>query len=114
MYAIRSYYEKQEGRRENDKTVENSLPSYFYDPVQPYNGVSDSLVDWSVITSYSIHYTKLYDAAIPDFGGFLVKADSENRPGPFTYGRNHAEGAAEVARELRPRSPALVRPARPP
>lgn len=30
---------------------------------------------------------------IPDFGGVVVKADSEFRPGPFTYGRNHADGA---------------------
>lgn len=39
---------------------------------------------------------------IPDFGGFLVKADSENRPGPFTYGRNHAEGANLLAEALKP------------
>lgn len=39
---------------------------------------------------------------IPDFGGFLVKADSEFRPGPFTYGRNHADGANMLARSLRP------------
>ncbi len=39
---------------------------------------------------------------IPDFGGFLVKADSEHRPGPFTYGRNHAEGANMLGEALRP------------
>jgi alpha-glucuronidase len=39
---------------------------------------------------------------IPDFGGFLVKADSEFRPGPFTYGRNHAEGANMLAAALEP------------
>lgn len=39
---------------------------------------------------------------IPDFGGFLVKADSEFRPGPFTYGRNHAEGANLLAEALKP------------
>jgi alpha-glucuronidase len=39
---------------------------------------------------------------IPDFGGFLVKADSEHRPGPFTYGRNHAEGANLLAEALKP------------
>lgn len=37
---------------------------------------------------------------IPDLGGFLVKADSENRPGPFSYGRNHAEGANMLAEAL--------------
>lgn len=39
---------------------------------------------------------------IPDFGGFVVKADSEHRPGPFTYDRDHAQGANVLARALRP------------
>ncbi len=39
---------------------------------------------------------------IPDFGGFLVKADSEHRPGPYTYGRNHADGANMLAAALKP------------
>jgi alpha-glucuronidase len=39
---------------------------------------------------------------IPDFGGFLVKADSEFTPGPFTYKRNHAEGANMLASALEP------------
>ncbi|HWT73481.1 MAG TPA: alpha-glucuronidase family glycosyl hydrolase [Mobilitalea sp.] len=39
---------------------------------------------------------------IPRFGGFLVKADSEGRPGPFTYGRTHAEGANMLADAVRP------------
>ncbi len=33
---------------------------------------------------------KIYEI-IPQFAGFVVKADSEGRPGPFTYGRNHDE-----------------------
>lgn len=41
-------------------------------------------------------------AAIPDLGGFLVKADSENRPGPFTYGRDHADGANMLAEAVAP------------
>lgn len=41
-------------------------------------------------------------AAVPDLAGFLVKADSENRPGPFTYGRNHADGANMLADAVRP------------
>jgi len=40
--------------------------------------------------------------AIPDFGGFVVKADSEGRPGPFTYGRDHADGANLIARAIAP------------
>ncbi len=39
---------------------------------------------------------------IPDFGGFLVKANSEGQPGPKTYGRNHAEGANVLADALAP------------
>lgn len=41
-------------------------------------------------------------AAIPDFAGFLVKADSEGRPGPSTYGRTQADAANCLARALRP------------
>jgi alpha-glucuronidase len=39
---------------------------------------------------------------IPDFGGFLVKADSEGQPGPQDYGRTHAQGANLLARALAP------------
>lgn len=41
-------------------------------------------------------------AAIPDLGGFLVKADSEGRPGPFTYGRDHADGSNMLAEAIEP------------
>ncbi len=41
-------------------------------------------------------------AAIPDFGGFLVKANSEGQPGPFDYGRTHADGANMLADALAP------------
>jgi alpha-glucuronidase len=39
---------------------------------------------------------------VTDFGGFLVKANSEGMPGPFDYGRTHAEGANMLARALAP------------
>lgn len=41
-------------------------------------------------------------ALIPDFGGFLVKANSEGQPGPRDYDRNHAEGANVFAQALAP------------
>ncbi|MFB8273045.1 alpha-glucuronidase [Streptomyces sp. NPDC055955] len=41
-------------------------------------------------------------AHIPDFGGFVVKADSEGQPGPFAYGRSHADGANLIADALAP------------
>ena len=46
--------------------------------------------------------------AIPDLAGFLVKADSEGRPGPFTYGRNHADGANMLAEAVRPHGGVIV------
>ena len=39
-------------------------------------------------------------AAVPDFGGFLVKANSEGQPGPQDYGRTHADGANMLATAL--------------
>ena len=46
--------------------------------------------------------------AIPDFAGFLIKADSEHRPGPHTYGRSHAEGANMIADAVRPHAGVVV------
>ena len=40
--------------------------------------------------------------AIPDFGGFIVKADSEGQPGPYGYGRDHADGANVLADAVAP------------
>ena len=50
---------------------------------------------------------RVYEA-IPDLAGFLVKADSEGRPGPFTYSRNHAEGANMLADAVRPYGGTIV------
>jgi len=40
--------------------------------------------------------------AVPDLGGFVLKADSEGRLGPSAYGRTHADAANVIARALRP------------
>ena len=45
---------------------------------------------------------------IPDFGGFLVKANSEGQPGPCNYGRTHADGANMIARALYPHKGVLI------
>lgn len=45
--------------------------------------------------------TEVY-RAVPDFGGFLVKADSEFNPGPYAYNRTHAQGANMLAEALSP------------
>ena len=45
---------------------------------------------------------------IPDFGGFVVKADSEHEPGPFTYGRSHGDGANMLAKAVLPYGGVIV------
>src|SRR5262249_249299 len=55
----------------------------------------------SVINWWKSKVDEIY-RAIPDFGGFVLKADSEGRVGPSTYGRTHADAANVVARALKP------------
>jgi len=45
---------------------------------------------------------------IPDFGGFVVKANSEGQPGPQDYGRTHADGANLLADALAPHNGILI------
>jgi alpha-glucuronidase len=45
---------------------------------------------------------------IPDFGGFLVKANSEGQPGPRTYHRTHADGANMLAAALAPHGGVVI------
>lgn len=63
-------------------------------------GTTDPLDD-GVQAWWASAARRVYEA-IPDFGGFLVKADSEGQPGPFAYGRSHADGANMLARALAP------------
>jgi alpha-glucuronidase len=60
-----------------------------YDPLDP-----------AVIAWWKAKADELY-AAVPDFAGFVLKADSEGRVGPSTYGRSHADAANVVARALK-------------
>lgn len=46
--------------------------------------------------------------AVPDFGGFLVKANSEGQPGPQDYGRDHAAGANLLADALAPHGGTVI------
>jgi alpha-glucuronidase len=45
---------------------------------------------------------------IPDFGGFIVKANSEGQPGPRTYNRNHVDGANMLAAAVAPHRGVVV------
>jgi alpha-glucuronidase len=47
-------------------------------------------------------------AAVPDFGGLLVKANSEGQPGPQDYHRSHADGANMLAAALAPHGGTLI------
>jgi alpha-glucuronidase len=58
-------------------------------------------LDPSVIKWWRDKVKEIY-SLIPDFGGFLVKANSEGQPGPQDYGRTHADGANVLADALKP------------
>jgi alpha-glucuronidase len=58
-------------------------------------------LDPQVIQWWQAKAAEIYKL-IPDFGGFLVKANSEGQPGPNDYGRNHDQGANMLARALAP------------
>lgn len=63
------------------------------DTADPLN---QGVADWWVRKANEIY------SLIPDFGGFLVKANSEGEPGPMDYGRTHVDGANMLARALKP------------
>ncbi|WP_421871582.1 alpha-glucuronidase family glycosyl hydrolase [Marinoscillum sp.] len=58
--------------------------------------LNDEVINW-----WNEKVEEVYNY-IPDFGGFLVKANSEGQPGPQNYGRSHAEGANMLAKALQP------------
>lgn len=58
-------------------------------------------LDKSVINWWKKKASEIYQL-VPDFGGFLVKANSEGQPGPFDYNRTHAQGANMLADALSP------------
>ncbi|MEZ5043135.1 MAG: alpha-glucuronidase family glycosyl hydrolase [Saprospiraceae bacterium] len=60
------------------------------DPLDP------AVKDW-----WKTKIDEIYEK-IPDFGGFLVKANSEGQPGPQNYNRSHADGANMLADALKP------------
>ena len=64
--------------------------------LQTADPLDKSVADWWKAKADEIY------GLIPDFGGFLVKANSEGQPGPKTYGRTHADGANVLADALAP------------
>lgn len=58
-------------------------------------------LDADVISWWKNKVNEIYKM-IPDFGGFLVKANSEGEPGPQDFGRTHADGANMLGKVLKP------------
>ncbi len=79
----------------------------FAAPVEEGGLETADPLDENVIRWWDKKMAEVY-RALPCLGGFLVKADSEGRPGPFTYGRNQAEGANMLGRALAPYGGILI------
>ena len=64
-------------------------------------------LDPAVLAWWKAKADEIY-RAIPDFGGFLVKANSEGQPGPQDFGRTHADGANMLAEALAPHGGVVI------
>lgn len=77
------------------------LSANFASPMVLGNTENADPLNPQVIAWWKDKVQEIY-ALIPDFGGFLVKANSEGQPGPLDYGRTHADGANMLADVLKP------------
>ena len=77
------------------------LTARFSSPMELGGLETADPLDPKVIAWWESKVKEIY-ARIPDFGGFLVKANSEGQPGPREYNRTHAEGANMLADALQP------------
>ena len=75
------------------------LSARFSAPVEIGNLTTADPADATVQKWWADKANEIY-TAIPDFGGFLVKANSEGQPGPQTYNRTHADGANLLAKAV--------------
>ena len=73
----------------------------FASPIKLGGLATADPLDKNVVEWWKGKVKEIY-TMIPDFGGFLVKANSEGEPGPCDYGRTHAEGANMLADILKP------------
>ncbi|MGO4920983.1 alpha-glucuronidase family glycosyl hydrolase [Maribacter spongiicola] len=77
------------------------LTARFSAPIEIGNLETADPLDSEVQKWWANKASEIYKR-IPDFGGFLVKANSEGQPGPQNYGRNHVDGANMMATALEP------------
>ena len=77
------------------------LTARFSAPIEIGGLETADPLDAKVIEWWKTKTAEIYNL-IPDFGGFLVKANSEGQPGPQNYGRTHLDGANMMASVLAP------------
>jgi alpha-glucuronidase len=77
------------------------LTARFSAPVEIGGLKNADPLDTAVVSWWRRKVNEIY-RYVPDFGGFLVKANSEGQPGPQNYGRSHADGANMLADALNP------------
>ena len=77
------------------------LSARFSAPIELSKLPTADPLDRSVIDWWAQKANEIYKV-IPDFGGFLVKANSEGQPGPRTYNRSHVDGANMLAAAVAP------------
>lgn len=77
------------------------LSARFSSPIEIGGLKTADPLDPAVRAFWKAKADEIYKA-IPDFGGFLVKANSEGQPGPQDYGRTHADGANMLAQAVGP------------
>lgn len=73
----------------------------FSSPAQLGKLPTSDPLDGRVVAWWKERVAEIY-RRVPDFGGFLVKANSEGQPGPQDFGRTHADGANMLADVLAP------------
>lgn len=84
------------------------LSARFSAPMELGGQATADPLDPQVAVWWKAKADEIY-TAIPDFGGFLVKANSEGQPGPQDYGRSHAEGANMLAAAIGARGTVIWR-----
>lgn len=77
------------------------LSARFSSPIEIGGLKTADPLDPAVKKWWNDKAAEIYES-IPDFGGFLVKANSEGQPGPQNYGRTHADGANMLAAAVQP------------
>ena len=77
------------------------LSARFSSPIEIGGLKTADPLDPDVAQWWKTKVDEIYNL-IPDFGGFVVKANSEGQPGPRTYNRTHADGANMMAAAMAP------------